>query len=45
MARAVQRRRQKLNVGLLVTALADMHVRNLAGRFDWIRFKKKDWFS
>jgi hypothetical protein len=29
---------QNLDVGLLATALAHLHVRNLAPRFDWIRF-------
>jgi hypothetical protein len=32
---------QDLSVGLLVTALAHLHVRNLARRFDWAAFRFK----
>jgi hypothetical protein len=41
MARAVLRLWHKT----LVTALAHLHVRNLARRFDWIRFAASENFA
>jgi hypothetical protein len=37
-------RQKKLGVGLLVTALAHLHLQNLAQRFDWIRFAENFFF-
>jgi hypothetical protein len=35
---------QNFGVGFLVTALPHLHVRNLARRFEWVRFAANDKF-